>query len=83
MRKKSIPEDQTPSQTLNVLLNAVSKGFHEETKVAHRDLSSNNILLAADLNAKITDLESARVLDGPGGWALHAHDQLTAQLLGW
>ena len=62
----SIPEDQT----LNILLD-VSKGLvylHEEMKVAHRDLSSNNILLAADLSAKIADLGSARALDRPGGW---------------
>ena len=47
---------------LNILLNArlnVSKDLlylHEVMKVAHRDLSSNNILLAADLSAKIADL---------------------------
>ena len=49
----------------------VSKGLvylHEVMKVAHRDLSSNNILLATDLSAKIADLGSARVLDRPGGW---------------
>ena len=73
--KGSIPEDQM----LNILLD-VSKGLvylHEVMKVAHRDLSSNNILLAADLRAKIADLGSARVLDRPGGWDSHA--QLTAQ----
>ena len=49
----------------------VSRGLvflHEKMKVAHRDLSSNNILLAADLSAKISDLGGARVLDRPGGW---------------
>ena len=64
--KGSIPEDLM----FNILLD-VSKGLvylHEEMKVAHRDLSSNNILLAADLNAKIAHLGSARVLDRPGGW---------------
>ena len=73
--KGSIPEDQT----LNILLD-VSKGLvylHEKMKVAHRDLSSNNILLAADLSAKIADLGSALVLDRPGGWASHA--RLTAK----
>ena len=64
---------------LNILLD-VSKGLvylHEEIQVAHRDLSSNNILLAADMSAKIADLGLARVLDRPGGWTSHA--QLTAQ----
>ena len=73
--KGSIPEDQK----LNILLD-VSKGLvylHEKMKVAHRDLSSNNILLTADLSAKIADLGSARVLDRPGGWASRA--QLTVQ----
>ena len=58
----------------------VSKGLvylHEEMKVAHRDLSSNNILLATDLSAKIADLGSARVLDRPGGWSSLA--KLTVQ----
>ena len=53
------------------ILSDVSKGLvylHEEVQVAHRDLSSNNILLTEDLNAKIADLGSARVLDRPGGW---------------
>ena len=55
---------------LNILLD-VSKGLvylHKEMKVAHRDLSSNNILLTADLTAKIADHGSARVLERPGGW---------------
>ena len=67
VEKGSIPEDLM----LNILLD-ISKGLvylHEEMKVAHRDLSSNNILLAADRSAKIADLGSARVLDRPGGWA--------------
>ena len=58
-------------EVLGILLD-VSKGLvylHEEMKVAHRDLSSNNILLTANLNAKIADFGSARVLDRPGGWA--------------
>ena len=64
--KGSIPDDKA----IQILLD-VAKGLvylHEEMKVAHRDLSSNNILLAADLSAKIADLGSARVLDRPGGW---------------
>ena len=49
----------------------VSKGLvylHEVEKVAHRDLSSNNILLTANMCAKIADLGSARELDIAGGW---------------
>ena len=49
----------------------VSKGLvylHEVVKVAHRDLSSNNILLTENMLAKIADLGSARELDIPGGW---------------
>lgn len=56
---------------LQILLD-VSKGLfylHEVINVAHRDLTSNNILLAADLSAKVADLGSARVLDRPGGWS--------------
>ena len=74
-KKGSIPEHRV----LRILL-GVSKGLvylHEEMKVAHRDLSSNNILLAADLSAKIADLGSARVLDRPGGWDSNA--KLTVQ----
>ena len=73
--KGSIPENKV----LGILLD-VSRGLfylHEERKVAHRDLSSNNILLAADLSAKIADLGSARVLDRPGGWDTSA--KLTTQ----
>ena len=73
--KGSVPEDKI----ISILLN-VSKGLiylHEEMNVAHRDLSSNNILLAADLSAKIADLGSARVLDRPGGWISQA--KLTVQ----
>ena len=55
---------------LKILLD-VAQGLvylHEKIKVAHRDLSSNNILLDSHFNAKIADLGSARVLDKPGGW---------------
>ena len=74
-KKGSIPDDRA----LGILLD-VSKGLvylHEEMKVAHRDLSSKNILLTAKFSAKIADLGSARVLDRPGGWASHV--QLTTQ----
>ena len=59
---------------LRILLD-VSKGLvylHEEMKVAHRDLSSKNILLTTKLSAKIADFGSARVLDKPGGWNVHS-----------
>ena len=65
-QKGSIPDDKI----LGILLD-VSKGLvylHEEMKVAHRDLSSKNILLTTKLSAKIADFGSARVLDRPGGW---------------
>ena len=65
-KKGSLPDDRV----MEILLD-VAKGLvylHEKIKVAHRDLSTNNILLTADLSAKIADLGSARVLDRPGGW---------------
>jgi len=75
-KKGSMPDDKV----CGILLD-ISKGLvylHEEMKVAHRDLSSRNILLTAGgLSAKIADLGSAHVLDRPGGWALHA--KLTTQ----
>lgn len=73
--KGSIPEDKV----LNILLD-VSKGLaylHDVMKVVHRDLSSNNILLAVDLSAKITNLGSAYALDRPRGCNLNS--ELTEQ----
>ena len=64
--KGSIPE----FKMLHIFLD-VSKGLvylHQKIKVAHRDLTTKNILLATDLSAKIADLGSARILDRPGGW---------------
>ena len=51
----------------------VAKGLvylHEGCKepLAHRDLSSNNILLTSTFCAKIADFGSTRVLDRLGGW---------------
>ena len=73
--KGSIPEDLM----LNILLD-VSKGLvylHEEMKVAHRDLSSNNVFLACDMSAKIADLGSARVVDRSGGWATYVGPRIS------
>ena len=75
LKKGSIRE----AKALSILLD-VSKGLvylHEEIGFAHRDLSSNNILLNADMGAKIADFGSARILDKPGGWNLYA--RLTTQ----
>ena len=61
----------TDSTKLSILFD-VSKGLvylHEVKRVAHRDLSSNNVLLTSHMCAKIADLGSARVLDKPGGWS--------------
>jgi len=58
-KKGSMPDDKV----CGILLD-ISKGMvylHEEMKVAHRDLSSRNILLTAGLSAKIADLGSVRV----------------------
>ena len=61
----------TDDIVFHILLD-VAKGLlylHDIMKIAHRDLSSNNILLSTDdLSAKIADLGSARVLERPGGW---------------
>ena len=69
-KKGSVPE----ATALSILFD-VSKGLvylHEVQQVAHRDLSSNNILLSAHMHAKIADLGSAHVLDRPGGWNFRA-----------
>ena len=75
-KKGSIPEHKAYS-----ILSDVLKGLiylHEVKQVAHRDLSSNNVLVTSYLCAKIADLGSARVLNKPGGWNT-ALQQLTAQ----
>ena len=74
-KRGSIPEYQVYG-----ILNDVVKGLvylHEVKEVAHRDLSSNNILVTSYLCAKIADLGSARVLNKPGGWNMSM--QLTMQ----
>ena len=49
------------------ILHDVAQGFsylHSQTPpIVHRDLSSNNILLSASMNAKISDLGVAKILD--------------------
>ena len=74
-KKGSIPEDKVYGILIDVLKGLVY--LHEVKGVAHRDLSSNNILVTSYLCAKIADLGSARVLDKPGGW--NTPMQLTMQ----
>jgi len=73
-KKGSIPWHKIVS-----ILSDVAKGLvylHIVRRVAHRDLSSNNILIAP-YSAKIADFGSARILDGPAGsWSTY---QLTLQ----
>ena len=73
--KGSISEECRLKILLDVVQGLVY--LHEDMRVAHRDLSSNNILLGSQLNAKIADLGSARVLDKPGGWDVF--EKLTVQ----
>ena len=75
-KKGSIPEYKAYSILSNVLRGLVY--LHEVKQIAHRDLSSNNILVTSYLCAKIADLGSARVLNKPGGWNT-ALQQLTIQ----
>ena len=66
-------KDDASNLKIAEILYGVAKGLeylHEccSEPLAHRDLSSNNILLTATFHAKIADFGSARVLDRPGGW---------------
>ena len=42
---------------------ALALRYLHSKNIAHRDLSSNNVLLTADMRAKISDLGTARILD--------------------
>jgi len=70
-----------PLHKIVKMLSDVARGLiylHVIRNVVHRDLSSNNILIAPfHYCAKIADLGSARILDVPGGW--RRTQQLTLQ----
>ena len=70
---KTTSKADTSNVKIAEILYEVARGLeylHEgcSEPLAHRDLSSNNILLTSTLHAKIADFGSARVLDRPGGW---------------
>ena len=73
-RKDSICQEKV----LNILSD-IARGLiylHVVQEVAHRDLSSNNILVTETLsNAKIADFGSARIMDNQSQWMI----ELTAQ----
>jgi len=66
-RKKGSPPRH---QSLQILLDVIEglQYLHKKKQVVHRDLSSNNILLTANLHAKIADFGSARLLETSKGW---------------
>ena len=65
-KKGSLPR----YQALKILCDVVEglEYLHKKKQVVHRDLSSNNVLLTANLHAKIADFGSARLLETSKGW---------------
>ena len=60
-----LPDESNYSVLHNVALGLSYLHNYFPSPIVHRDLSANNVLLTADLSAKISDLGVARILNQP------------------